>query len=294
MLVLLASAPFLLSFTAGPNYRNVSVDAIVNVTQSLPEVLSVLINDGSGNITLNAGTTTLITCNATIRDYNGGGTLANVTATFYDNNTASEGSPDDNNNHYSNTSCTQVNVNGYYANYTCTFNVYYYANNATWVCNVTATDTYDFNGSDSGSNYNTTAINPVLALNVTSPIDYGDLAVGDTSGAIEANVTNFGNRDINVTVYGYGATPGDGLAMVCQVGNITIANERYSLNSADTWAAMTPLASTPAYIANLTLPQQTNDTQAVINSTYWRLYVPPNPFGQCNGTVVFQAEEANP
>ena len=38
--------------------------------------------------------------------------------------------------------------------------------------------------------------------------------------------------------------------------------------------------------------QQTNDAVPVINTTYWVLYVPPNPFGRCNGTVVFQAEAA--
>ena len=290
--ILLYNALFSFSYSVGPNYRNVSIDTRVNITQAKPEVLLVLTN---GPWTLNAGTTKTITCNATIRDYNGGDTITNVSAVLWDNNTVNYSSPDDNNNHYTNASCTQnVTYSTYYANFTCNFSVWYYANNGTrWICNVTATDSYTFNESvnSSSSNSNTTTINALLALNVTSLIDYGNMAVGDTSGPQTANVTNFGNININVSVRGYGNTSNDGLAFVCQIGNISIANEKYSLNqSGDFLIDYRSLSSAFTQIPNLTMPQQTNDTQQVINGTYWRLYVPPNPFGQCNGTIVFQAE----
>lgn len=289
---LLGLAPLILSYSIGPNYHNISVDAIVNVTQSKPEVISVLINDGSANITLSAGTTKKVICNATIRDYNGGATITEVNGTLFFNNTSFETDADDNNTHYSNTSCTSVNANGYYNNFTCVFDVLYYANNGTWVCNVTAKDPYDFNGDDTGSNFNTTMFDPLLAINVTNPIDYGDLAVGDTSGIVDANITNFGNRNINITVRGYGNESGDGLAMVCEFGNITVDNERWSLNATDVWASMTPLTSASDMIGNMTIAQQLNDSDQEWNRTYWRLYVPPNPFGFCNGTVVFEANDA--
>lgn len=282
------------SYSIGPNYRNISVDTTVNITNSKPEVLIVDIDNGISNITLNAGSTRLVTCNSTVLDYNGGNTIANVTAVFYDGNSVNHTMPEDNNSMYYNTSCLEQSVNGYYANYTCTFVVEYYANASNnWICNVTANDVYDFNGIDYGWNYNTTEINTLYALNVTSLIDYGDLAVEDTSTAQEANITNFGNVAINVSVYGYGVTPGDGLAMNCDVGNITIANEKFSLNQTGDFVVDYTSLSSVAQDIGLTIPHQLNDSQQEINSTYWRLFVPPNPFGVCNGTVVFQAEAVN-
>jgi len=62
-------------------------------------------------------------------------------------------------------------------------------------------------------------------------IDYGDMAVGATSTVQEANNTNIGNRRINISVYGYGHTPNDGLAMNCTIGNISVENEKFSLVS---------------------------------------------------------------
>jgi len=93
-------------------------------------------------------------------------------------------------------------------------------------------------------------------------------------------------------VYGYGNVSGDGLAMVCDQGNITIDNERYSVDIADTWATKTQLSGAGTQISNLTISKQTVPATPIINVTYWQLFVPPNPFGVCNGTVVFQAESS--
>ncbi len=293
VVVLAYNALFSFSYSVGPNYRNVSIDTRVNITNSKPEVLGVLIENP---ITLNAGGSHIVSCNATIRDYNGADTISNVTAIFWNNASIPQASPDDGNNHYTNASCTQNVSDGLYtANFTCNFSVLYFADaGSDWVCNVTATDSYAFNASvgSSNSNSNLTTINQLLALNVTSLVDYGNMAVGDTSGPEEANVTNFGNQNINVSVLGYGNKSGDGLAFVCQIGNITIANEKFSLNQTDPYANYVPLSTTYQMIGGLTLLQQTNDAVPVVNSTYWRLYVPPNPFGQCNGTIVFQAESS--
>jgi hypothetical protein len=292
------TALFTYSWAAGPNYKNVTVDTTVNITNSLPTVLSVIINTdntttGIKNITLNAGTTKLVWCNATIRDYNGGNTITNVSATFYDNANANSFSPDDNNTHYTNTTCDTASFgwDGFYRNASCSFQIQYYANVNNWTCNVTATDDYSFgNASRQQSLANQTHIDQLLALNVTPLIDYGNLAVGDTSAPQQANITNFGNRNINISVKGYGAALNDGLAMVCEVGNIAIQNEKYNLIGGGDITQYANLSSAATQIGNLTVMQQTNDSQPVINTSYWVLYVPPNPFGRCNGTVVFQAE----
>ncbi len=293
--VLVYNALFSFSYSVGPNYRNVSIDTRVNITHAKPEVLQVTITDP---VTLNAGLTQLVECNSTVRDYNGWATITNVSAVLWDNASALYNSSDDNNDHYTNATCTSYGNDGLYISYfTCQFQILYYANpGSDWICNVTATDMdHVFNASVNNSNWlhNTTTINQLLALNVTPLIDYGDMAVGDTSAAEEANVTNFGNMDINISVKGYGQSENDGLSFVCAVGNISVENQKFSLTAGDDFQTQyLALGSAYQQIPSLTLLQQVNDSQQVINATYWRLYVPPNPFGQCNGTIIFQAEGA--
>ena len=165
----------------------------------------------------------------------------------------------------------------------------YYALNGTWTCNATVHDNSSINATD----WNWTTINSMLALNIsTTLLDYGNMDVGDTSVNKTLNVTNIGNLDINVSLRGYGATEGDGLAFVCSIGNITVDNERYSLNSSHIWGQKTQLTAGFQPVQNLTIQKQ--DTPGVLktNTTYWQVYIPPNPAGECNGTIVFQAESA--
>ncbi len=278
------NALFSFGYSVGPNYRNVSIDTRVNITNAAPEILLVSLPTA---VTLSAGASTAVECNVSARDWNGYGDINVTNATLYHSSSSSTAA-DDNNTHYTDPNCTRTAQNGAYANYTCSFPVEYYALNGTWTCNATVTDNSSFNDSSS----NTTTVNQLLALNVTSLIDYGNMAVGDTTATgVEANVTNFGNQNINISVKGYGSAEADGLAFVCQVGNITIDNERFSLNQTGIFTVdYTSLGAAFQQIPALTMLQQTNDSQQVVNSTYWKLYVPPNPFGQCNGTVVFQAE----
>lgn len=289
--VLLAGALFLFSFLAvseayeiGPNYRNISIDTRANITNAAPEILNITVESP---VTLNAGSTYPVTCNVSLRDWNGAATLDTINATYF-HSSSTLNSANDNNTHYSNSSCSQTALDGFYANYTCTFDVYYYALPNTWNCTVFVNDSSGFvsNETIEGS------VNDLLALNVTNPIDYGDLAILDFSSDETANVTNFGNVPINVSVYGYGSTTGDGLAMVCDQGNITVDNQRYSVASAVPWGSKTPLTGTNAQIPNLTISKQTLPATPITNTTYWQLYVPPNPFGVCNGTIVFQAESS--
>jgi hypothetical protein len=294
LLYVLGTAIFTLSYSVGTNYRNVSIDTTVNITNSLPEVISVRIDAGATNITLNAGTYRNITCNTTVRDYNGGSTISNITATFFYNvSPTNSSSADDNNTHYTDANCTLGSFDTYTRNATCNFLVQYYANSGFWVCNVTAQDSYNYTNSTGRSSANNrTHLDALLALNVTALIDYGELSVGDLSSAQQANVTNFGNRNINVSVKGYGANITDGLAMVCDFGNISVQYEKYNLVGGSDLSTYRNLSAAHVHIPGLTISQQTNDSQQSINTTYWVLFVPPNPFGRCNGTIVFQAESS--
>jgi len=281
-LALLAyNAVFSFSYSVGPNYRNVSIDTRVNITNAAPEIMAVTLSDP---VTLSAGSTQLVECNVSVRDWNGYADINLTNATFY-HSTSTAGAADDNNTHYANSSCAIAGQGGDYRNFTCGFYVEYYALNWTWTCNATTWDNSSYND----TTWNTTTVSGILALNVSPLIDYGDLAVGDTSANMTANVTNIGNIPINISVAGYGNVSGDGLAFVCDVGNITIDNEKFSADVAADYAAKTSLA-TAYQDFGFTIAKQDTPGVTKTNTTYWQLYVPPNPFGQCNGTVVFQAE----
>lgn len=284
--VILVTFVSIVGFVSSLNFDQVNVTSRVNVTNAFPDVMNVTVGRGTPlNVTLNAGSTTLIECNATIRDWNGYNDLTNVTATFYYFLNQSNQS-DDRNEHYTNSSCVEIgNDGGYFANYTCNFSVYYFAYNGTWYCNVTATDNKNFTGSRNAS----TRINPLYALNVTDVIDYGNLSVTDYSANITAVVTNFGNTNLNVSVLGYGAVQGDGLGFVCALGtNISVQYQRFSGVASADWADKIALNTTNRDM-NITLARQTDDNTQVTANTYWQLYVPPNPFGLCTGTVRFTA-----
>ncbi|MBU1198416.1 MAG: hypothetical protein KKF46_03870 [Nanoarchaeota archaeon] len=290
LLYLYYIVPSVISWGPSNNYENVTVKTTVNVTQSYPEILNIACVNSSG-ITLNAGTSTSVNCSIDIRDFNGGDTINNTNGTFYYYLNASS-DPDDNNTHYTNATCTEDANDGFFANWTCFFDVMYYANNGTWVANFTVMDNHNF--TDNG---NTTAIiYELFALNVTGVIDFGNMAVGDTTGTpVPANITNFGNMDINVSIYGFGGEDDvayAGLAMVCDQRNISLSNERFAINDTATYAEMYQVTGAATPIPGLLVLQQTSETVQVINTTYWRLHVnqTTNPFGVCNGTVIFSAE----
>jgi len=273
------------------NYKNVSIHTYVNITNSKPEVLGVVIYDSTNsalnNITIAAGDFKSVTCNASVRDWNGYNDIVYVNSTLYFVNNKSSDS-DDNNTHYTNASCTTNSSTGTYTGiYSCVFNVAYYANNGTWYCNITDRDT----SSTIGYGFNTTLFYPVYALNVSDGLDYGNVPVYGYSDNFTANVTNFGNMPINITVQGYGTTIGDGLAMNCSLGgNITVGNEKFSASPAD-WGSKTVLTSSSQKIIGLTLVKQTLPDTLIMNTTYWQLYIDAVnvPGGNCTGYITFNA-----
>jgi hypothetical protein len=282
------------------NYNNVTVKTNVTITHSRPQVINVTIyealNISAKNITISAGSTKKVFCNATVRDWNGFNDINMVNATLYHVATSNPSFADNNNSHYTNVSCVYNDslASGapYLGWYVCSFDVYYFSNNGTWGCNVTIGNSYTVNNSNyTGTNNGSTVFYPVYALNITDGIDYGSVAVEDwTNPDIIANITNLGNMGINITLEGYGTKKGDGLAMNCSIaGNISVENERYSLLPGTIFDNKVNLSSSSKTIANLTMPKQTISGTYVTNSTYWELFVPPNPAGNCSGFILFTA-----
>jgi hypothetical protein len=283
---------------ASANYQNVTVHTNLTITHSKPDVMNVSVyealNLSAKNITIKAGDFKSVICNATVRSWEGFNDINKVNATLYHVATSNTSANDSYDNHYTNVSCVyNSSLSTFIGWYVCSFNVIYYANNGSWICNVSVSNSYtQINSNFTGIGWGQTIFYPVYALNVTDGIDYGGVAVEDYSAPDKvANITNLGNMGINVSVEGYGVSRGDGLAMNCTLsGNITVANEKFSSLSGQTYVAKTSLTSNLGGIGipSLTMPKQTNATLS-LNSTYWQLYVPPNPAGNCTGYVIFTA-----
>ncbi|MFH1510819.1 MAG: hypothetical protein ABIF10_03945, partial [Candidatus Woesearchaeota archaeon] len=221
----------------------------------------------------------IVMCNATI---------------FFTANASSD--LNDNNEHYSNKSCTRTEENTYNITCSCSFLVWYYANNGTWHCNMSAWDngTANLNGLAAyNSSTDTAKINPLYALNVPEVISFGEMALNQTSASKKVNVTNIGNMNLDLNLYGYGSNveQENNLSFKCSIGNITAGLLRYAINGTGTsYESMTNLSGQFANpnIVNFNLGQRRSETLNLTNYTYFRMRVPQYSVkGQCNGTVIF-------
>jgi hypothetical protein len=268
-------------------YRNSYT--VSNITiQNLAPVISNLAIDSP--IDLQAGSNLTILCNASINDDNTISDINIVNATFFQESVGFD-AVDDNNDHYTNSSCVNVSSSAFQSNYTCGFKVAYYANNGTWQCNITASDNSNITAFDSIS----ASINQLLAIDVSPTIiDYGKLQVTNTSSTpINTTIKNLGNIPFNLTLRGFGGdneSIGQNVTMICDFGNITFGNQRYSVGINVSFDNMKNLTN-QTVDTNFTFFQRTNDLAFGndTNTTFWKLQIPVLRSGICNGTVIFGA-----
>lgn len=284
--------------------QNISEVVLTTLTVGnvYPEVINVSIQNGAATVDLIANNTKMIACVGIVRDYNGDGDIANVSSAFYASG-SNYGDGDDNNTHYSILLCTLNKSYGdqYEAIALCNYTVPYYANNATWNCTVKVTDnqTWYALGSDD------ITINPLLALDLPSNINYGTVNATVISEENVTRVDNVGNVGFNLSLYGYAVYNGDNLSMNCSLGtlkNISIGFEKYNLTASNP-GFFPALSNFDENYTNLTgsaitklfdLHQRQNDTDnEAFNQTYWRIYVPLGVAGTCSGNIVFVATQGN-
>lgn len=292
--ILIINAPFIVQNTYAINISNATVFARVNVSNNPPVLYKVVIVDPP--IDLNAGTAAVVTCNGSYQDSNGYTDIMNVSATLYYNGTEA-GASDNNNTHYTNSSCGPCSVipgsNDQNGSCLCNFPVQYYANDGGWSCNMTINDSGYVASSENSSSF---TINEVLGIQVeTTDLNYGNMTVTQVSDAIRENITNIGNVPINVSVRGFGGineTTGQNISMICEDGdNITFNFQRYALSDTTAFANMWNLSNQSRQIINMSLPKRTEDIHYgnSTNTTYWRLQIPASSSGVCNGTIIFSA-----
>ncbi|MDD9953410.1 MAG: hypothetical protein OXR66_03675 [Candidatus Woesearchaeota archaeon] len=238
-------------------------------------------------IVLTAGSVRTVECNASVVDLDGEANIVNASSIFHIDSVA-PGAPDDANDHYTNSTCSEVAAFGNEKNFTCTFDVQYFALNGTWLCNVTA---YDVEGLNATA-VDTAVVDPLYALNVTDTLmNFGDLSGNDISANISQNVSNIGNQQINVTVYGYGGSLGDNNAFSCATDNVSVEHMRFAVNITAGYSEKEALSGSLQQL-RLSIPKQTVLGSPSMNTSYWQVQIPLNvsDIGVCNGTIVFHAE----
>ncbi len=298
----------------GGSGGNVTVQSILKVGNVSPEVVNVTVNDYATSIDLTPNSTKNISCQALVRDWNGEGNITNVTSEFFISpgvyNGGYAAGPNDNNYHYTNNSCYINDSFGtwhgmvddpYIALATCNYSIWYYAYPGTWNCTVFVDSIPKLNATGS----NTTTINQLLAVGLPPSINFGTVNATYVSDENYTNVTNMGNVELNLSLYGYAQTLGDGYAMNCSVPlstyhpKIPIGFEKYNLTVSHpggltltqfetNYTNLTSTYTVRKFNLNFRendAAQGTDDT----NATYWRVYVPNGAAGTCTGNIVFGA-----
>jgi len=255
----------------------------LTVEVNIPELNVSVEND----VVLAAGSVRTVECNVSVVDLDGEANIDNASAVFHIDSVLPT-DPDDFNDHYTNSSCTEFAASGDEKNFTCTFDVQYFALNGTWLCNVTAYDAEGLfaSGVDNGT------IDPLYALNVTDTLmDFGDLSGTQISANISQNISNIGNQQINVTVYGYGGQIGDNNAFSCAVDNVSVEHMRFAVNITAGYSEKETLSGSLQQL-RLSIPKQTVLGSPSMNTSYWQVQIPNNvsDVGVCNGTIVFHSE----
>jgi hypothetical protein len=286
---------------AGVGENNVTVITNLTVGNVFPEMSNVSIENNASTFALTPNSSKTVTCVGIATDYNGWNDVKNASAAFFDNALSSYAAADDNNLHYTNSSCLIAQYDGDpYTNWiNCTFNVWYYANVGIWNCTILVNDTKG----KAGYGNDVMNISSLLALGLPDIIYYGEVNATEVSSENLTNVTNYGNVKINLSLSGYGFKANDGNAMNCTIGatkNITIINEKYNLTNSNPGVLdlgqfiqnYTNLTSAPT-VKRYNLNYRQNDTfNEAINATYWRIYVPMGVGGTCQGNIVFGATVA--
>lgn len=171
----------------------------------------VTISAGSAiNLTENA--TTPVSCSTVVTDNDGFTDIDYVQAYLYRSGIGDPSlvTPDGRYNYkvQGNTHCVPSGGSGNTENYTCNFNIQYYADptdssspypSETWVCRMIPVDS----GNPGGVSAEVTEMNSLLAINIpSSTLDFGQFGVGANSGASNSSVTvqNTGNLPVDFQI----------------------------------------------------------------------------------------------
>lgn len=259
---------------------------------NIPTVSAVDLNASSA-ITLTENTTTSIDCTGTGTDQDSGSDITSSSGVIYRSGVSGGASCSaDDNNCYIIAICSLGAPSGNNRSVTCNANIQFFAEPTdsgaysaeTWQCEVTVTDSQ----SASGSNTDSTPpeLNTLLALNVTSSVNYGGPINPTTDTGVTnqtVTVTNTGNASQDTEI------SGDVMCLTsfpsCPSDSFVPGQQRYGFSDV-TYASLTyPLsATTSPNTIQTNLAKPTSATPVTID-TYWGIAIPD---GQVSGSYTGQ------
>lgn len=279
------------NFPATGTYQESNVTFVVNNTS--PVVSAVTINGGSA-ITLTESTTKAVTLTATVTDNNScyGSEIATVYGYAYRSGVtyaSCDTSGDANNDKcYPEITCTVVggsctdNTDAS-ANYTCTVNIYYYADptdtgteypSDTWLDTIKAID-------DDAASHNLevstgVVMNSLLAFEigytVTSSINYGNLGVGEKNDPLDKVTTTTPTGNIGLDQEHSGSSMCTNYP-TCSGGTpITVGYQHFALVASTAYASGTPLTGS-ATEYELNVPKVRGGT-VTTKDVWWGIEIP--------------------
>ena len=293
------------------NEKNVTIsgfgyDIAENITlNSPPNITYVNVEDDlafpQNEIDLIPAETKEIICSSIAMEYDGKNSLTNASGVFFDDILSNYSASDDNNLHYTNNSCF---INYSYGNpneveVLCKFDIWYYANSQNWNCTINIEDNLSIISKKGDISF----INPLLALGVDSLIEFDIYDGEEVTRESNLNVTNYGNVKINLSLSGYAFEENDGYAMNCSEGeirNISIEYEKFNLTNSN-GGAMNLIEFESKYVNWTPSPdvkkfdldyRKDDSLNEASNFTYWRIYVPSEISGECQGNIIFGAVQA--
>jgi hypothetical protein len=276
-------------------------DMAANMSMTSPFIITgTLVDDAfsspANEIDLTPNSTTTVNCTGVIETFSDIDSISNINSTFYASS-SSIAAPDDNNYHYTNNSCYLNKTYGTSkeGEFTCSFEVEYYASPQNWNCFLNITD----NVSITMTSTDATSINTLLSIGVNSSINFTKVDSTKLSSEKTIQIINFGNVKINLSLSGYGQTLGDNESMICFQSNISIENMKYNvavstpgaMNLSEAELYYTNLSSSPV-VEPYELDARQNDLiNDAINETYWRVEVPRDARESCQGNIIVGATQ---
>jgi hypothetical protein len=257
-----------------------------------PTLSGVTLNGGS-DITLSPGATTTVTLTGTASDLNGYTDLAFASSTMYRSGAGAACSPDTNNCYISGPSqCSLSNCAGNSCDISCSADIYYYADptdvspyeGEEWLGFIEVADQQGGVGIGSAPGVELLSLR---ALDVTSAIDYGSLAVSSSTGTYNPTTTiqNLGNNAIDIEVEGTDLT--DGGVSTIPASEQIFATTTFDYSSC-VYCQSVPTTTPAAYEVDLSKP--TSSSTPVTDVLYWGIAI---PFGVASnphhGTNIFYA-----
>ena len=239
-----------------------------------PSVTNLAVNNP---IDLLGNSVATISCNASISDEAGWEDISLVNATFW-HSSSTETSNDDENDHYTNSSCSfGTNTSSTEFKAICSFALEYYTNPGNWTCKIRAYDS-----SSEGNNQIDTIVNSLLALSFPNAINFGAFSLGETSTDLTENVTNIintGNTLIDVRL--------SGSNLVCTSGSIPVSNVKYSDIDDTLYSSMNSLSGDLTTL-DLNIPPRT--TTISTKDIFWKISIPnTGAGGSCTNSITFSA-----